>query len=96
MLEDDLQLLEEQTHFPQIIKRMIQFLLNNPYLAVQMMFMNMSQLNEQWRQQLLTFLQQMHLSDMLIALANPKASQAILQIEHGLQLLVTEAPILLP
>uniref|UniRef100_A0A8P0NRV4 Ubiquilin-like protein n=1 Tax=Canis lupus familiaris TaxID=9615 RepID=A0A8P0NRV4_CANLF len=57
---------------------------------------HMPQLSEQYRQQLPTFLQQTQLSDMLIALANPKASQAILQIEQGLQLLATEAPVLLP
>ncbi|KAF6106942.1 ubiquilin like [Phyllostomus discolor] len=96
-LEDDLQLSEEQTASSQIIGSMIKLLLNNSYLAVQMMmFMSMSQSNEQWRQQLLTFLQQTQLSDILIALANPKASQAMLQIEHGLQLLTTEAPVLLP
>ncbi|KAM7085499.1 ubiquilin-like protein [Molossus nigricans] len=94
-LEGDFQLSEEQTS-SQIIGSMMQLLLNNPYLAVQMMlFVNMSQMSEQWRQQLLTLLQQTQLSDMLIALANPKASQAILQIEHGLQLLATEAPVLL-
>lgn len=96
-LEDDLQLSGEQTSSSQIIGSMMKLLLNNSYLAVQMMmFMSMSQMNEQWRQHLLTFLQQTQLSDILTALANPKASQAILQIEHGLQLLTTEAPVLLP
>ncbi|XP_004407622.1 PREDICTED: ubiquilin-like protein [Odobenus rosmarus divergens] len=95
-LEDDLQPSGEQTS-SQITGSMMQLLLNNPYLAAQMMlFISMPQLSEQCRQQLSTFLQQTQLSDMLIALANPKASQAILQIEQGLQLLATEAPVLLP
>lgn len=94
-LEDDLQLSDEHIS-SQITESIMQLLLNNPYLAAQMMFMNMPQLSEQWKQQLPTFLQQTQLSDVLIALANPKASQAILKIEQGLQLLATEAPVLLP
>ncbi|XP_008522362.2 ubiquilin-like protein [Equus przewalskii] len=95
-LEDDFQLSDEQTS-SQITGTMMQLLLNNPYLAAQMMmFMSMPQVNEHLRQQLPTFLQQTQLSNMLRTLANPKASQAILQIEQGLQLLATEAPALLP
>lgn len=95
-LEDDVHLSDEHIS-SQITESMMQLLLNNPYLAAQMMlFMSMSQLCEQWKQQLPTFLQQTQFSDVLIALANPKASQAILKIEQGLQLLATEAPVLLP
>ncbi|XP_030189602.1 ubiquilin-like protein [Lynx canadensis] len=95
-LKDDPQLSDEQSS-SQITGSMVQLLLNNPYLAAQMMlFISMPQLSEQCRQQLPTFLQQTQLSDMLLALANPKASQAILHIEQGLQLLATEAPVLLP
>lgn len=95
-LEDDVRLSDEHIS-SQITESMMQLLLNNPYLAAQMMlFMSMSQLCEQWKQQLPTFLQQTQFSDVLIALANPKASQAILKIEQGLQLLATEAPVLLP
>ncbi|XP_004389157.1 ubiquilin-like protein [Trichechus manatus latirostris] len=95
-LEDDLQLSDEQTS-SQITGSMTQLLMNNPCLAAQMMlFMSMPQLSEQWRQQMPTFLLQTQLSDLLLSLANPKASQAILQIERGLQLLATEAPALLP
>ncbi|MBZ3874665.1 Ubiquilin-like protein [Sciurus carolinensis] len=95
-LEEDLQLLDEQNS-SQIAGGMMQLLMNNPHLAAQMMmFMSMPQLSEQWRQQLPTFLQQSQLSDLLLALTNPRASQAILQIEQGLQLLATEAPVLLP
>ncbi|XP_022377890.1 ubiquilin-like protein [Enhydra lutris kenyoni] len=94
-LEDDLQPSDEQTS-SQITGSMMQLLLNNPYWAAQMMlFISMPQLNEQCRQQLPTFQQQTQLSDMITALANPKATQAILQIEQGLQLLATEAPFLL-
>lgn len=93
---DDLQQSNEQTS-SQITGNMMQLLLNNPSLAAQMMmFMSVPQLSEQWRQQLPAFLQQTQFSDILIALANPKASQAILQIEQSLQLLATEAPVLLP
>uniref|UniRef100_A0A452SXS7 Ubiquilin like n=1 Tax=Ursus maritimus TaxID=29073 RepID=A0A452SXS7_URSMA len=76
-LEDDLQASDEQIS-SQITGNMMQLLLNNPYLAAQvMLFISMPQLSEQ-------------------SLANPKASQAILQIEQGLQLLATEAPVVLP
>uniref|UniRef100_A0A8C9H0F0 Uncharacterized protein n=1 Tax=Piliocolobus tephrosceles TaxID=591936 RepID=A0A8C9H0F0_9PRIM len=96
ILEGDLQLSDEQTS-SQITGGMMQSLMNTPYLAAQiMLFMSMPQLSEQWRQQLPTFLQPTQISDLLIALASPKAFQAILQIEQGLQLLATEAPVLLP
>ncbi|XP_037377630.1 ubiquilin-like protein [Talpa occidentalis] len=94
--EEDLHPLDEQSS-SQITGSMMQLLLNNPNLAAQIMsFMSMSQLSEQWRQPLLTFLQQTQLSDMLLSLTNPKASQALLQIEQSLQILATEAPNLLP
>lgn len=95
-VEEDLQQSDEQT-ISQITGGMIQLLRNHPFIAAQMLLlMNMPQLNEQWRQQPPTALQPSQLSELLSALANPKASQAILQIEHGLQLLATEAPVLLP
>ncbi|XP_055479677.1 ubiquilin-like protein [Psammomys obesus] len=93
---EDLQQSDEQT-ITQITGGMIRLLRNHPFIAAQMLLlMNMPQLNEQWRQQPPTALQPLQLSELLSALANPKASQAILQIEHGLQLLATEAPVLLP
>lgn len=96
ILEGDLQLSDEQTS-SQITGGMMQSLMNTPYLAAQiMLLMSMPQLSEQWRQQLPTFLQQTQISDLLIALANPKAFLAILQIEQGLRLLATAAPVLLP
>lgn len=94
-LEDDLQASDEQSS-SQITGNMMQLLLSNPYLAAQVMFLSMSQLSEECRQQLPPFLQQTQLPDVLIALASPKASRAILQIEQGLQLLATEAPVVLP
>lgn len=95
-LEEDLQQSDDQTS-SQITGRMIQLLRNHPQMAAQMLLlMNTSQLNEQWRQETPTPLQSSQLHDLLLALANPKTSQALLQIEHGLQLLATEAPALLP
>ncbi|XP_010147943.1 PREDICTED: ubiquilin-1-like isoform X2 [Eurypyga helias] len=48
------------------------------------------------RQQLPTFLQQMQNPDTLSAMSNPRAMQALLQIQQGLQTLATEAPGLIP
>nr|XP_019571364.1 PREDICTED: ubiquilin-like protein [Rhinolophus sinicus] len=96
-LDSSDQRLEDEQTSSQITGSMMQLLLNNSCLAAQMMsFMSISQLSEQWRQQLPTFLQQTQLSDMLIALANPKALQVMLKIEEGVQQLATEAPVLLP
>ncbi|XP_055972357.1 ubiquilin-like protein [Sorex fumeus] len=76
-----------------ITESMMQMFLDNPNLAIQMMlFMNIPQLN---KQNLATLLLQTQIYDMLLSLTNPKTSQAILQIEQGLQLLATEAPVLL-
>ncbi|XP_021076483.1 ubiquilin-like protein [Mus pahari] len=95
-LEEDLQQSDDQTS-SQITGGMIQLLRNHPHMAAQMLLlMNTPQLNEQWRQQTPTPLQSSQLQDLLLALANPKTLQALLQIEHGLQLLATEAPALLP
>nr|XP_005001723.1 ubiquilin-like protein [Cavia porcellus] len=92
--EEDFQLLDEQAT-SQITGGIAQLFINYPHLAAQIMFMSMTPLSEQCRQQQPIFLQQSKLSDLLLALANPKASRAILQIEEGFQLLATEAPILL-
>ncbi|XP_037697992.1 ubiquilin-like protein [Choloepus didactylus] len=94
-LEGDLQLSVERSS-SQVTGSMMQLLTNNPHLAAQILFMSMPHLSEQKRQQLLTFLQQTQLSDLLTALGNAKASQAIVQIQQGFQLLATEAPVLLP
>ncbi|NIG60202.1 hypothetical protein BU61_3914 [Pontoporia blainvillei] len=67
-----------------------QMMLNNP------LFAGNPQLQEQMRQQLPTFLQQMQNPDTLSAMSNPRAMQALLQIQQGLQTLATEAPGLIP
>ncbi|KAM6188278.1 ubiquilin-1-like isoform 2-T2 [Sarcoramphus papa] len=103
-------LLQQITENPQLMQNMLsapymrsmmQSLSQNPDLAVQMMlnnplFAGNPQLQEQMRQQLPTFLQQMQNPDTLSAMSNPRAMQALLQIQQGLQTLVTEAPGLIP
>ncbi|KAM5248511.1 LOW QUALITY PROTEIN: ubiquilin-like protein [Ctenodactylus gundi] len=94
--EEDLQLSDENTS-SQVTGAMVQVLTSHPHLAAQIMSStNASQLSEQLRQQLPTYLQKSQLADLLLALANPKASRAMWQIEQSLQLLATEAPVLLP
>ncbi|NXD46439.1 UBQL1 protein, partial [Copsychus sechellarum] len=83
------------------MRSMMQSLSQNPDLAVQIMlnnplFAGNSQLQEQMRQQLPTFLQQMQNPETLSAMSNPRAMQALLQIQQGLQTLATEAPGLIP
>ncbi|XP_010212670.1 PREDICTED: ubiquilin-1-like, partial [Tinamus guttatus] len=103
-------LLQQITENPQLMQNMLsapymrsmmQSLSQNPDLAVQMMlnnplFAGNSQLQEQMRQHLPTFLQQMQNPDTLSAMSNPRAMQALLQIQQGLQTLATEAPGLIP
>ena len=79
----------------------MQSLSQNPDLAAQMMlnspvFTTNPQLQEQMRPQLPTFLQQMQNPDTLSAMSNPRAMQALMQIQQGLQTLATEAPGLIP
>uniref|UniRef100_A0A8C9G0T1 Ubiquilin 1 n=1 Tax=Pavo cristatus TaxID=9049 RepID=A0A8C9G0T1_PAVCR len=103
-------LLQQITENPQLMQNMLsapymrsmmQSLSQNPDLAVQMMlnnplFAGNPHLQEQMRQQLPTFLQQMQNPDTLSAMSNPRAMQALLQIQQGLQTLATEAPGLIP
>lgn len=98
-------LLQQITENPQLMQNMLsapymrsmmQSLSQNPDLAAQMMlnnplFAGNPQLQEQMRQQLPTFLQQMQNPDTLSAMSNPRAMQALLQIQQGLQTLATEA-----
>uniref|UniRef100_A0A8D2LC32 Ubiquitin-like domain-containing protein n=1 Tax=Varanus komodoensis TaxID=61221 RepID=A0A8D2LC32_VARKO len=51
---------------------------------------------EHVQQQLLRFSQQMRSPEMVAAMANPKAIQAWVQMEQGLQTLLAEAPVLVP
>lgn len=83
------------------MRSMMQSLSQNPDLASQMMqnnplFAGNPQLQDQMRQQLPTFLQQMQNPETLSAMSNPRAMQALLQIQQGLQTLATEAPSLIP
>ncbi|RXN00777.1 Ubiquilin-1 [Acipenser ruthenus] len=65
-------------------------MLNNP------LFSGNPQLQEQMRQQLPVFLQQMQNPETLSAMSNPRAMQALLQIQQGLQTLAAEAPGFIP
>ncbi|XP_042639399.1 ubiquilin-2 [Orycteropus afer afer] len=103
-------LLQQITENPQLIQNMLsapymrsmmQSLSQNPDLAAQMMLNNPlfaanPQLQEQMRPQLPAFLQQMQNPDTLSAMSNPRAMQALMQIQQGLQTLATEAPGLIP
>ncbi|KAM4818161.1 ubiquilin-2 [Thomomys bottae] len=103
-------LLQQITENPQLIQNMLsapymrsmmQSLSQNPDLAAQMMlssplFTANPQLQEQMRPQLPAFLQQMQNPDTLAAMSNPRAMQALMQIQQGLQTLATEAPGLIP
>ncbi|CAH6780416.1 ubiquilin-2 [Phodopus roborovskii] len=103
-------LLQQITENPQLIQNMLsapymrsmmQSLSQNPDLAAQMMmssplFASNPQLQEQMRPQLPNFLQQMQNPDTIAAMSNPRAMQALMQIQQGLQTLATEAPGLIP
>ncbi|KAG7223457.1 hypothetical protein INR49_015561 [Caranx melampygus] len=103
-------LLEEITASPGLIESLlsgpyVSSLLNclsqNPDLAAQMLlshplFSGNPQLQQQMRQQLPLFLQQMQSPELLSAMLNPRAMEAVLQIQQGLQTLATEAPALIP
>ncbi|XP_032641888.1 ubiquilin-1 isoform X4 [Chelonoidis abingdonii] len=90
-------LLQQITENPQLMQNM----LSAPYMRSMMQSLSQNpdlaaQLQEQMRQQLPTFLQQMQNPDTLSAMSNPRAMQALLQIQQGLQTLATEAPGLIP
>ncbi|XP_018524266.1 ubiquilin-1 [Lates calcarifer] len=103
-------LLEEITASPGLMEGLlsgpyVSSLLNclsqNPELAAQMLlshplFSGNPQLQQQMRQQLPLFLQQMQSPELLSAMLNPKAMEALLQIQQGLQTLAVEAPALIP
>ncbi|KAI1900111.1 hypothetical protein AGOR_G00046660 [Albula goreensis] len=83
------------------IQSLMQSLSQNPDLAAQMMLNNPllagnPQLQQQMRLQLPAFLQQMQNPEMLSAMWNPRAMQALMQIQQGLQTLATEAPGFIP
>lgn len=103
-------LLQQITENPQLIQNMLsapymrsmmQSLSQNPDMAAQMMlssplFTGNPQLQEQIRPQIPGFLHQMQSADTLTAMTNPRAMQALMQIQQGLQTLATEAPGLIP
>ncbi|KAF6729678.1 Ubiquilin-1 [Oryzias melastigma] len=53
-------------------------------------------LQQQMKQQLPLFMQQMQSPELLVSMFNPKAMKALLQIQQGLQTLAEEAPFLIP
>uniref|UniRef100_A0A674HM25 Ubiquilin-4 n=1 Tax=Taeniopygia guttata TaxID=59729 RepID=A0A674HM25_TAEGU len=103
-------LLQQITENPQLMQNMLsapymrsimQSLSQNPDLAVQIMlnnpiFVGNLQLQEQMVQLLPTLLQQIDDPDVLSAMSNPRAIQALMQIQQGLHTLATEVPGLLP
>ncbi|XP_075700024.1 ubiquilin-4 [Rhinoderma darwinii] len=102
-------LLQQISENPQLIQSMIsapymrtmmQTLSQNPDFTAQMMgnipiFAGNPQLQEQLRLQMPVFLQQMQNPESLSLMTNPRAMQALLQIQQGLQTLQTEAPTLI-
>ncbi|XP_070689392.1 ubiquilin-1-like [Pempheris klunzingeri] len=103
-------LLEEITASPGLMESLlsgpyVSSLLNclsqNPDLAAQMLlshplFSGNPQLQQQMRQQIPLFLQQMQSPELLSAMLNPRAMEALLQIQQALQTLAAEAPALIP
>uniref|UniRef100_A0A8C3IAG1 Ubiquitin-like domain-containing protein n=1 Tax=Chrysemys picta bellii TaxID=8478 RepID=A0A8C3IAG1_CHRPI len=98
-------LVQQITENPQLIvnlcasytKCMMLSLIQNAQLAAQATFSAESpQHQEPVTQGLPNFFQQIQNPEMLVAMSNPKAMQAWLQIEQGLQTLAAEAPVLLP
>lgn len=83
------------------VSSLLNCLSQNPELAAQMLlshplFSGNPQLQQQMRQQLPLFLQQMQNPELLSAMLNPKAMEALLQIQQALQTLAAEAPALIP
>ncbi|XP_069796384.1 ubiquilin-4 isoform X2 [Narcine bancroftii] len=99
-ISENPQLIQNMLSAP-YMRSMMQSLSQNPDLASQILmnnplFAGNTQLQDQFRLQMPTFLQQMQNPDVLSVMANPRAMQALLQIQQGLQTLQNEAPGLLP
>ncbi|XP_075048760.1 ubiquilin-4 [Mixophyes fleayi] len=95
-ISENPQLMQSMISAP-YMRSMMQSLSQNPDFAAQMMgnipiFAGNPQLQEQLRLQLPVFLQQMQNPESLSVMTNPRAMQALLQIQQGLQTLQTEAP----
>ncbi|XP_010794991.1 ubiquilin-1 [Notothenia coriiceps] len=83
------------------VSSLLHCLSQNPDLAAQMLlshplFSGNPQLQQQMRQQIPLFLQQMQSPELLSAMLNPRAMEALLHIQQGLQTLATEVPALIP
>ncbi|KAM9823625.1 ubiquilin-4 [Neosynchiropus ocellatus] len=99
-ISENPQLMQNMLSAP-YMRNMMQSLSQNPDLAAQVMmnnplFAGNPQLQDMFRARLPFFLQQMQNPDALTAMTNPRAMQALLQIQQGLQTLQTEAPGLMP
>ncbi|KAG7457926.1 hypothetical protein MATL_G00232410 [Megalops atlanticus] len=99
-ISENPQLMQNMLSAP-YMRSMMQSLAQNPDIASQVMmnnplFAGNPQLQEQFRLQLPIFLQQMQNPEALSVMTNPRAMQALLQIQQGLQTLQTEAPGLMP
>ncbi|KAJ8386516.1 hypothetical protein AAFF_G00169860 [Aldrovandia affinis] len=99
-ISENPQLMQNMLSAP-YMRSMMQSLAQNPDIASQVMmnnplFAGNPQLQEQFRLQLPVFLQQMQNPEALSVMTNPRAMQALLQIQQGLQTLQTEAPGLMP
>ncbi|KAK7933183.1 hypothetical protein WMY93_004079 [Mugilogobius chulae] len=83
------------------VKNLLQCLSHNPELAAQMLLSHPllsenTELRLQLEQQIPLLLQQMQSPELLSSMLNPKAVEALLQIQQGLQTLASEAPGLIP
>ncbi|XP_027013467.1 ubiquilin-4 [Tachysurus fulvidraco] len=99
-ISENPQLMQNMLSAP-YMRSMMQSLAQNPDVASQVLmnnplFAGNPQLQEQMRHQLPVFLQQMQNPDALSVMTNPRAMQALMQIQQGLQTLQTEAPGLMP
>ncbi|XP_030003056.1 ubiquilin-4 [Sphaeramia orbicularis] len=99
-ISENPQLMQNMLSAP-YMRNMMQSLAQNPELASQVLmnnplFAGNPQLQEQFRAQLPIFLQQMQNPEALSVMTNPRAMQALMQIQQGLQTLQTEAPGLMP
>ncbi|KAM6974645.1 LOW QUALITY PROTEIN: ubiquilin-4-like [Tautogolabrus adspersus] len=99
-ISENPQLMQNMLSAP-YMRSMMQSLSQNPELASQVLmnnplFAGNPQLQDQFRAQLPIFLQQMQNPEALSVMTNPRAMQALMQIQQGLQTLQTEAPGLMP
>ncbi|KAJ3609106.1 hypothetical protein NHX12_023632 [Muraenolepis orangiensis] len=99
-ISDNPQLMQNMLSAP-YMRSMMQSLSQNPELASQVLmnnplFAGNPQLQEQFRSHMPVFLQQMQNPEALSVMTNPRAMQALMQIQQGLQTLQSEAPGLMP